>query len=216
MKGFKRPLNTKHLLKHITKFGAITTFWMNNIKTDAYLTFEDEDAARACRKAMWGRRYPPDMPPICSGKIDIEYCSSAVVAEKSGEPEPVKKQGAPPVEPAGISELLERSEGRPVKRRRVGGQVDSLFQKTRTRPLLYWMALTDDEIKKKETKKRLGHEELLRTVERRGSGRSERGPPSDRERRGGDRRGGGGGRGGAGEDRERGGRNDRDRGRDRR
>jgi len=167
MTGFKRPLRTKQLLKDISEYGKVTSFWMNPIKTHCYVTFEDQESAKRCRQAMYGRLYPSDMPKQFAGSITVEFCSNALAAEKAGGGDVVlaTKNIAPPDEPMGLNLLLERVERQTVERgRRKGGQVDILFRKTRSRPHIYWLPLSKEDIARKEEKKKQQHLELERTV----------------------------------------------------
>jgi len=167
MTGFKRPLRTKQLLKDISEYGKVKSFWMNPIKTHCYVTFEDQESSKRCRQAMYGRLYPSDMPKQFAGRLTVEFCSNALAAEKAGGGDVVlaTKNIAPPDEPLGLNLLLERVERQTVERgRRKGGQVDILFRKTRSRPHIYWLPLTKEDIARKEEKKKQQHLELERTV----------------------------------------------------
>jgi len=194
MTGFKRPLRTKQLLKDITTYGKVLSFWMNPIKTHCYVTFADQESAKRCRQAMYGRLYPSDMPKQFAGRLTVEFCSNAVVAEKAGGGDVMltTKNIAPPDEPVGLNLLLERVERQTVERgRRKGGQVDILFRKTRSRPHIYWLPLTKEELARKEEKKKQQHLELERTVtgaQTSAGDRKERRKREEGDKRRGDRR----------------------------
>merc|ERR1712060_194698 len=156
---------TKQLLKDISEYGKVKSFWMNPIKTHCYVTFEDQESSKRCRQAMYGRLYPSDMPKQFAGRLTVEFCSNALAAEKAGGGDVVlaTKNIAPPDEPLGLNLLLERVERQTVERgRRKGGQVDILFRKTRSRPHIYWLQLTKEDIARKEEKKKQQHLELER------------------------------------------------------
>ncbi|CAO3597257.1 unnamed protein product [Absidia cylindrospora] len=60
IKGFVRPLITKHLQEFIKQYGEIKRFWIDPIKTHCYIIYETLDQATNAFKSIDGTVYPPN------------------------------------------------------------------------------------------------------------------------------------------------------------
>ncbi|ORZ23082.1 hypothetical protein BCR42DRAFT_128805 [Absidia repens] len=60
IKGFVRPLITKHLQEFIKQYGEIKRFWIDPIKTHCYIIYETLDQAANAFESIDGTVYPPN------------------------------------------------------------------------------------------------------------------------------------------------------------
>jgi len=123
--GFTRPLPTKALQELLAKYGTVMHFWLQGIKKYCLVTYENKDQAAAALTGIDGISWPEDTRP----KLTVSFIAPQEVQEalsaKSNTKTPSK-------------------ESRPTK------ALDELFRRTKTKPAVYWLPLTEEEIAKKE------------------------------------------------------------------
>jgi len=129
--GFTRPLPTKALQELLGKYGTVVHFWLQGIKKYCLVTYENKEQAAAALTGIDGISWPEDNRP----KLTVSFIAPQEVQEALAAKSNTK---------------VAPKESRPTK------ALDELFRRTKAKPAIYWLPLTEEEIAKKgkEIKKR--------------------------------------------------------------
>ncbi len=114
---FVRPFTTQAAKDLIAQFGTVRSFWMDSIKSFAFVEYENEMQAHKCRTSLNGVKWPAE-----TGKQLVVTESSLDARNMAIEEESTKK--TPVREPES-------------KRLKIG--LDELFLKTQIKPHLYYL-----------------------------------------------------------------------------
>lgn len=126
--GFVRPLMVPAAKELVERFGIVNHFWMDAIKSQAYVAYEDCEMSRDCRDGLEGMVWPAETGKALSVEYStLEALKAAAEAEsqrqqsKAANPPPVAA-AAPPPAPAATEAV----------------KLDELFHKTKALPHLYY------------------------------------------------------------------------------
>jgi len=194
--GFKRPLRTTKVTDELKSFGTVERFWINAIKTHCYVTFSSEEEAVACREGLHNVYFPRDIDPVFAGRLKVEYVTTKKVtnAIEAAENKTLSNKDRQRLARKKRRRDEEESEERGRKERGKDGEkekkkkkkkkrrtADSLFKKSKAKPHIYFMPLTDDQVKRRDTAQKLA-KRLTEARERRNRDRERRGGGRDRGR----------------------------------
>jgi len=122
--GFARPLSEKSVRDLFSKYGELSTFWMDALKKLAYVTYADITQAQVARDAIYGVRFPTmDRKTLLCEFVSQEEVEAVTTKEPQISAPVVKKVRSAPT-----------------------AKLDNLFRKTNAKPAIYWMPVSDDEI----------------------------------------------------------------------
>lgn len=125
--GFVRPFTLQAARDLVEKYGITRSFWMDTIKSHAYVHFEDCEMSRDCREALDGVVWPLETGKRLSATYSTVEEMKAVI-----EPE-AKKTATVPTSPVASVEV----EAMPVESSSAKS-LDELFHKTKALPHLYY------------------------------------------------------------------------------
>ncbi|KAJ3297317.1 hypothetical protein HK104_000644 [Borealophlyctis nickersoniae] len=96
IRGFTRPLLISAVRELIEQYGEVMTFWMNKIKSHAFVTYASEAQAIAAKTAIQGLKFPAE-----TGKnLDVEFTTKENADQSIAEEETRQQRAAPPLPPA--------------------------------------------------------------------------------------------------------------------
>mmetsp|Transcript_28084 Transcript_28084/g.61478 ORF Transcript_28084/g.61478 Transcript_28084/m.61478 type:complete len:440 (-) Transcript_28084:150-1469(-) len=166
--NFLRPFTKKQLLELLGETGTIADngFWMNAIKTHCYVIYEDEKQGEATRNALYNLTWPKQH----GKKLLVQYVSrmeaeTAIDGEGTALPThlsaPTKQAPVLPDRTVVTTQQVQRTVHltAPLQKRPAQPPppepmptLDDLFRKTKAKPPLYWLPLTEAQIEEKRTK----------------------------------------------------------------
>lgn len=189
-----RPFTLGQLKDFLQVHGDYSDFWIDKIKSNCFVKYNDIESAINCRKLIHGKKWPSSNPK----SLRVMYSTDAQL-------EKVKSGSVLPTAPLLNRDTIRREKKRSASRSPIRGfrsekefdndhtkekhkvetsdesddngveaeaiLLDDLFKKTKTTPSIYWLALTDEEIKQRdearEERKRLREERRKASEERR-------------------------------------------------
>eukprot|EP01087_Luapelamoeba_hula_P007907 TRINITY_DN1946_c0_g1_i1.p1 TRINITY_DN1946_c0_g1~~TRINITY_DN1946_c0_g1_i1.p1 ORF type:complete len:336 (-),score=65.13 TRINITY_DN1946_c0_g1_i1:12-1019(-) len=148
--NFVRPFTLPAVRDYLGQHGRIVTFWIDAIKTHCYVTYEHVAEAVATRKVVDGVIWPPQNTsrPLRAefvasdanpGKPTNEE-ASATITLSSG-----RTVTRDPARNTRTTNLL-----KPVPCSKPQPSLEQLFQKTKCKPAIYYLPLTDEQIARKK------------------------------------------------------------------
>ncbi|KAI5077967.1 hypothetical protein GOP47_0007791 [Adiantum capillus-veneris] len=164
---FVRPFTLKAVKDLLAEFGDCTGFWMDQIKTHCFVSYSSVDEAVAARNGLYHRQWPPSVGSLLiadyvdSNEVKIrseglpEKAQAAPAAPPSRSPDPIR---APLRVSQPFSSFRSDSVTLPMPRFLRGGQfpsvppepavptLDDLFLKTKAKPHIYYLPLTDEQL----------------------------------------------------------------------
>ncbi|KAL7692433.1 putative SAP domain, nucleotide-binding alpha-beta plait domain superfamily, acinus, RNA recognition [Plasmopara halstedii] len=152
--NFIRPFTLNAVKSLVQELGNFVEngFWMDAIKTHCFVTYPTSEIAVKTSKSLNGKVWPPENGRSLQVKF-VDHTAMEVV--QSGE-------ANIPSQPK-----IKDSEVTPSTQRQVV-TIDEFFQKTETKPVLYYLPLTDEEVK--ERKQRQGQQPMGQPRKRRHRG----------------------------------------------
>jgi len=117
---FMRPLTIVAVQEFLSKTGNIKHIWMNRTKSHAYVTFTSVEEAIATRNAVHNLVWPPHNV----NRLTADFALNEKVLQVIAESQPQQPQ-------------------------KEGNALDELFRKTKTKPSIYFLPLTDEEVETK-------------------------------------------------------------------
>uniref|UniRef100_K3WEJ1 Uncharacterized protein n=1 Tax=Globisporangium ultimum (strain ATCC 200006 / CBS 805.95 / DAOM BR144) TaxID=431595 RepID=K3WEJ1_GLOUD len=115
-------------------------FWMDAIKTHCYVTYATKDAAIKMRESLDEVKWPPESGIALSAAFS-EVTAMEIMAN-GGDRRPNLKRKA-------SSELQKATARTPVS-------IDAFFLKTETKPVLYYLPLTDEQVRQRKAQQKSG------------------------------------------------------------
>jgi len=115
-----RPLTIVAVQEFLSKTGNIKHIWMNRTKSHAYVTFTSVEEAIATRNAVHNLVWPPHNV----NRLTADFALNEKVLQVIAESQPQQPQ-------------------------KEGNALDELFRKTKTKPSIYFLPLTDEEVETK-------------------------------------------------------------------
>ncbi|KAK6924129.1 Acin1, RNSP1-SAP18 binding (RSB) motif [Dillenia turbinata] len=187
---FLRPFTLKAVQELLNKTGAVTSFWMDHIKTHCYVTYSSVEEATETRNAVYNLQWPPNGGRLLVAefvdpqevKMKVECPPQAPAAPPSGAavappgpatlqlqaqplPQPSPRQQnlrqhlppppLPPPPPVGnpppVRERLHLPPAPPGPEKVDPPIVtlDDLFRKTKATPRIYYLPLSEEQVKAK-------------------------------------------------------------------
>ncbi|OQS01481.1 hypothetical protein ACHHYP_00691 [Achlya hypogyna] len=137
--NFVRPFTlpaVKEWVQQVGNFVDDTGFWIDSIKTHCYVTFPTLELATATRERLHGQVWPTPHGKVISCDYSAETTEAIVAAKEASV---VHSQ---PKEASKATELM--SNAPPVS-------MDDLFWKTATKPVLYYLPLTKEQVALRQT-----------------------------------------------------------------
>ncbi|KAE9335260.1 hypothetical protein PF008_g13579 [Phytophthora fragariae] len=132
--NFVRPFTLNAVKALVQEFGNFVEdgFWMDTIKTHCFVTYPSAEIAEKTKDALNGKVWPPE-----NGRsLKVEFVDhTAMEVSKFGEanlPSRPKNKDNTSTQP----------------RQKV--TIDEFFQKTETKPVLYYLPLTDEQVKERK------------------------------------------------------------------
>ena len=117
--NLSRPFTVPELKTVLSKYGTFDEFWIDNIKSHAYVHYSTTEEARLAKEALNGLHWPSDH----SKALRVDF-----VSDMKADISSIKNDGDNP--------MIEDKKGKTL---------DELFFKTRAEPPLYYLpALIDD------------------------------------------------------------------------
>eukprot|EP00761_Pharyngomonas_kirbyi_P004502 gb/GECH01004507.1/.p1 GENE.gb/GECH01004507.1/~~gb/GECH01004507.1/.p1 ORF type:complete len:615 (+),score=190.28 gb/GECH01004507.1/:1-1845(+) len=130
VENFKRPLTENNAEDYLSQHGKPLDFWMNKIKSHCVAKYETEDIALSTLKSVHGKKWPShgqNLEGRFVTRSEFEDIQSGQYQKRSKSPTPT-----------------ENSEKRPSS---VQDNPMELFKLTKTDPPIYYMPLTDEQIR---------------------------------------------------------------------
>jgi len=161
IRNFVRPFKPDSVKQYLeeTAEGKIEKFWVSQLKSHCYVQFDTKDAAERALNKLSGIVYQPeggkklDTETLTESDLEkiIEGNSDSFLNQKdqSSKPRSETHNGTEEGE-----EVDEDDEEEKVPETMNAEKLDSLFKKTKAKPHLYYLPLTEDQVedkKKKET-----------------------------------------------------------------
>ncbi|GLE02994.1 hypothetical protein PINS_up011873 [Pythium insidiosum] len=151
--NFRRPFTLPAVKTFLQQVGPFVEngFWMNSIKTHCFVTFESTELAQRTKDLVHGCVWPPEtgvaLAAVFSSQTAMEINNGAVpqpIESSSTTPQKRKSSGQEP--PAAGRAASSR-------RRLAAKSLDSLFHKTETKPVLYYLPVPDDEVRQRRERR---------------------------------------------------------------
>jgi len=152
-----RPFTLKNIQELLNQTGKVVDLWLNSIKSVCYAKLETEEQATVTRNAIHNSKWP-----LANGRLlNVDFATSNEMQQaKDGEKQRtgvsnnktivvnIPKSQPPPPAPV------------PEKK---GPTLDDLFKKTISKPCIYYLPLTDEQV---AAKKRAKEQQQLQEKEK--------------------------------------------------
>jgi len=161
VKNFVRPFTVTAAEKFLTQTGKITRFWMNDIKTHCYVTYETTEQAIAVREAVYGVVWPPNntSKPLIADFVDYAEAEKAPLVQEKQKIFPTT--ASPPSNGRRKDDSADRRR-EPKRQKEPEKTLEELFKKTQAKPAIFYLSLTDEQIAQKEKER----EDRLKEIEK--------------------------------------------------
>lgn len=164
---FVRPFPLKAVKDLLSEFGQCVDFWMDQIKTHCYVTYSKVDEAVAARNGLYDKQWPPSFGNLLVADFvdakevkmrsdgSFEKINAPQATTPRGIPIQPLAQGAPfhghanslasapPLRERQLMQVPMKDPEPPVP------TLDDLFRKTKTKPHIYYLPLTDEQVAEK-------------------------------------------------------------------
>ncbi|GJS90245.1 calponin homology domain-containing protein [Tanacetum coccineum] len=167
---FVRPFTLKAVQELLGKTGKVVSFWMDQIKTHCYVTYESVEEATETRNAVCNLQWPvyggkllmADFvdPQEVKNRVDpppptpVTIPPTTPVTTQAPQPSPrLKQQQLPPPPslppPPPLATLPAPARNRATVPEKIEPPIvtlDDLFRKTRATPRIYYLPLSDEQV----------------------------------------------------------------------
>ncbi|MCO5611163.1 hypothetical protein L7F22_065413 [Adiantum nelumboides] len=176
---FVRPFTLKAVKDLLAEFGECVDFWMDQIKTHCYVTYSKVEEAVAARNGLYDRQWPPSFGNLLVADFveatEVKIRSDGTF-EKMSAPASTTPRGFPNHSPAlgtmhghpntlvSVPPLRERQFVQaPIKDPEPPvPTLDDLFRRTTTKPHIYYLPLTDEQVAEKLAAAKNKDQQLVR------------------------------------------------------
>ncbi|KAF1327115.1 hypothetical protein FI667_g7967, partial [Globisporangium splendens] len=140
--NFRRPFTLNAVKALVQQAGDFVEngFWMDAIKTHCYVTYATKDVAIKMRESLDGVKWPPESGIALSAAFS--EATAMEITASGGDRRPNLKRKA-------SSELQRVTTRAPVS-------IDAFFLKTETKPVLYYLPLTDEQVRQRKEQQKSG------------------------------------------------------------
>ncbi|KAH7421824.1 hypothetical protein KP509_13G077200 [Ceratopteris richardii] len=166
---FVRPFTLKAVKDLLAEFGQCIDFWMDQIKTHCFVTYSKVDEAVAARNGLYNLQWPSSFGNLLVAEFvdptEVKIRSDGSF-EKMNAPAPTAPRGvlnqAPPpgAQPPTHGYSNAPAAAAPVRGRQIVQvpikepeppvpTLDDLFRKTKAKPHIYYLPLTDEQVAEK-------------------------------------------------------------------
>lgn len=164
---FVRPFTLKAVKDLLAEFGECVDFWMDQIKTHCFVTYSKVDEAVAARNGLYDRQWPPSFGNLLVADFvdasEVKMRSDGTFEKMNAAPASTTPRGfpnqppalgpqhtqpnalasAPPLRERQYMQALVKEPEPPVP------TLDDLFRKTKAKPHIYYLPLTDEQVAEK-------------------------------------------------------------------
>jgi hypothetical protein len=155
--GFVRPFTLAQVKTLLSQHGTITNFWMNDIKSQCYVSYETVEQAEKTREAVYDLIWPVQAKgkPLVAEYVTEEEADVATGNKFRPRSEVVATPSATTSEVHAMSSTSQKENNSTDITTSASSQqkvnpLDTLFRKTKTKPHLYWLPLTDEQVAAKQ------------------------------------------------------------------
>merc|ERR1711892_549897 len=196
-----RPFTLPQLKDFLAVHGEYGDFWIDKIKSNCFVKYNEVDSAINCRKLIHGKKWPSSNPKSLrvtySSDAKMQSAKEGTLEVASKRPDNIRRekrrsQSRSPQRATGMRSEQDFAKDVTTTKKRekspeesaadesdedeAGGIcLDDLFKKTKTIPSVYWLPLTDQEIQARddarEERKKAREERRKASEERRTKGR---------------------------------------------
>jgi len=167
-----RPFTLPQLKDFLAVHGEYSDFWIDKIKSNCFVKYNEVDSAINCRKLIHGKKWPSSNPKtlrvMYSTEVKMQSAKEGTIDTASYKrPENIRREKRRSASRSPVRGMRSENEFVKDSKRRekspeesaeseeddddVGGIcLDDLFKKTKTVPSVYWLPLTDEEIKARD------------------------------------------------------------------
>lgn len=127
-----RPFAVPALREMLSTYGAVEDFWIDPIKSHCYVKYAGPEQADACRRALYGMRWPLDN----SRRLVVDFVPDMTIAEQTVSSVDSSQPSADAAQAKGEA-------------RKQSKTLEDLFFKTEAQPALYYLPAVIDETNRK-------------------------------------------------------------------
>jgi len=129
--GFVRPFTVMTARELLSQGKTLQGFWMDTLKSQAYVLFADLDEARLARDALDGLHWPTGGKKLSA--VFVAEADARSIIDGTPAPQAARAPSAAKAAVAATSSAPEQ----PTKKKK--RSLESLFRKTKAQPALYWL-----------------------------------------------------------------------------
>lgn len=156
--NLQRPFVSSALESLLSAYGKVDKFWLDSIKTHCYVQYETEEVAANAKEKLNGVKWPSEGKKLIVDFVPEEDIDYAISKKQSPYEEKEKEKSGPanlslpniqPLKPKNQdvnNQDNNKPSNEPVK------TLDNLFKKTQTKPHIYYLPLTEEEVQEKKNK----------------------------------------------------------------
>jgi hypothetical protein len=123
--NFTRPFSLASVNELLSSFGTVITFWMDSLRTHAFVEYDTLLAAAQCKGRLDGIQWPERTGRNLSVQFSsADFMNAAMNAPMTGRRSPVTDDAL---------------DGESLGKRESSKTLDDLFRKTRARPHIYYL-----------------------------------------------------------------------------
>ena len=143
------------LQSHLGRQGTILDFWMDPIKTHCYVTYAKPSVAALVKAELHDSTWPPETGKKLTVKyVTKEEAKAAIKKEESNHAPSAHRIGFEglhdtPVQRPSDPHIIRTTPSPPGKSDLPAKALDDLFKKTITEPAIYFLPLSDAQVKDK-------------------------------------------------------------------
>lgn len=165
--GFVRPCAETSVRELLCQCGELKAMWMPSIKTHCYAIFGCIQEAEAAMRALSGLQWPSGSPKrlepvfvsvqsaekaIVNGGDKADFKIERTAEDEEEEKEEEEEEPLPKEDEALLERKVEKNLKAEAKvpEEQKGISLDDIFKKTSTKPALYWLPLTEEQVASKK------------------------------------------------------------------
>eukprot|EP01103_Thecamoeba_quadrilineata_P017760 TRINITY_DN644_c0_g2_i1.p1 TRINITY_DN644_c0_g2~~TRINITY_DN644_c0_g2_i1.p1 ORF type:complete len:480 (-),score=206.69 TRINITY_DN644_c0_g2_i1:126-1565(-) len=162
IKNFVRPFRIEQVKELLGQTGSILNFWMDDIRTHCYVTYQNKEEAIATREAVYDLDWPVHnnkrLVAEFSTKDELDRASRRSGQKTAGNQQQTQTHQQPSSSSSSSSTPSTSSQQKPAEKKTGSAKeeapsltLDTLFRKTKAKPCIYYLPLNEKEIEEKKT-----------------------------------------------------------------